>query len=191
MSLIVSTPAGRTLDGLVAGAWEIDKGHTHIGFTARHLMVSKVRGSFGEFEGTVTIAENVLDSSVSATVSMASVTTGDAQRDGHLQSGDFFDIENHPTMSFTSTGIREHGSDFYLDGDLTIRGTTKPVTFDLEFNGVAPTPWGGQSAGLEATTEISRKDWGLEWNVALETGGVLVSDKVTISLEVELKAPQA
>jgi polyisoprenoid-binding protein YceI len=185
----VTTPSGRTLDGLVPGVWTVDTSHSEVGFTARHLMVSKVRGRFTDYTATITVAPNVLDSTVQATVQLASVDTRDEKRDGHLKSADFFDVENHPTMSFTSTGIREIGKDFYLDGDLTIRGTTRPVTFDLEFNGVVAGPWGGSSAGFSAETEINRKDWGLEWNVALESGGVLVSEKIKIALEIEASAP--
>jgi polyisoprenoid-binding protein YceI len=187
----VTTPSGRTLDGLVPGVWAVDPSHSEVGFTARHLMVTKVRGRFTDYEATVTIAPNVLDSTVEATVQLESVETKDEKRDAHLRSADFFHTDQHPTMTFRSTGIRENGRDFYLDGDLSIRGVTKPVTFDLEFNGVVTTPWGGQSAGFSAETEINRKDWGLEWNVALESGGVLVSEKVKIALEIEASAPQA
>jgi polyisoprenoid-binding protein YceI len=187
----VTTPSGRTIEGLFPGTWAIDTAHTDIAFQARHLMVSKVRGQFSEYTGSVTIAPNVLDSTVEAVVQLDSVQTKDEKRDAHLKSADFFHVEEHPTMTFKSTGIRENGSDFYLDGDLTIRNITHPITFDLEFNGVSATPWGGKNAGFSAEAEINRKDWGLEWNVALESGGVLVSEKVKIQLEVELLAPQA
>jgi polyisoprenoid-binding protein YceI len=187
----VTTPSGRTIEGLFPGTWAIDTSHTDIAFQARHLMVSKVRGQFTEYTGSVSIAPNVLDSTVEAVVQLDSVQTKDEKRDAHLKSADFFHVEEHPTMTFKSTGIRENGSDFYLDGDLTIRNTTHPITFELEFNGVSATPWGGQNAGFSAEAEINRKDWGLEWNVALESGGVLVSEKVKIQLEVELLAPQA
>ncbi|MFL6101453.1 MAG: YceI family protein [Actinomycetales bacterium] len=190
-TVAVTTPSGRTLEGLVPGVWTVDTAHSEVGFVARHLMVSKVRGRFTDYDATITVAPNVLDSHVEATVQLDSLETKDDKRDGHLKSEDFFHVEQHPTMTFRSTGIRENGSDFLLDGDLTIRGVTKPVTFDLEFNGVAATPWGGSSAGFTAETEINRKDWGLNWNVALESGGVLVSDKVKIILEIEATAPQA
>ena len=144
----VTTPSGRTLEGLVPGVWAVDTSHSEVGFTARHLMVSKVRGRFTDYTATITVAPNVLDSTVEATVQLDSVETRDEKRDGHLKSADFFHVEEHPTMTFRSTGIRENGSDFYLDGDLTIRSTTHPVTFDLEFNGVADAPWGGTSAGF-------------------------------------------
>ena len=167
---------------LPTGTWNIDAAHSELAFVARHLMVSKVRGGFGEFSGTVEVAEPVEQSSVSATVQMASVDTGSADRDNHLRSGDFFDVEQHPTMTFTSTGFTGDS----LTGDLTIKGVTRPVTFDVEFGGVATDPWGNAKAGFEATAEINRKDWGLEWNVSLESGGVLVSEKIRLTLDIEL-----
>jgi polyisoprenoid-binding protein YceI len=176
---------------LTAGTWAIDPSHSTVSFTARHMMVAKVRGKFTEFSGSVNVAENVLDSTIEATVQLASVDTGDENRDGHLRSPDFFDVENTPTMTFKSTRIEPDGDDYKLFGDLTVRNVTKPVEFKLEYNGAGADPWGGFRAGLTATTEINRKDWNLEWNVALETGGVLVSEKVKIELDVELIRPQA
>jgi polyisoprenoid-binding protein YceI len=157
-----------------------------VGFSARHLMISKVRGRFTDFSGSVTIAEDPLQSIVEANVDLSSVTTGDDQRDAHLKSADFFDIENHPHMTFTSTSLKADGEDFVMTGDLTVAGTTRTVDFELEFDGVEKDPWGGTRAGFTASTEISRKDWEMTWNVALETGGVLVGDKVKIELDVEL-----
>jgi polyisoprenoid-binding protein YceI len=174
------------LTELTPGTWNIDAAHTTVGFTARHLMLSKVRGRFTSFSGTVTIEDDPLQSSVEATVDLSSVTTGDDTRDGHLKSADFFDVEKSPTMTFRSTGIKADGDDFVLTGDLTVAGQTRTVDFDLEFEGVGQDPWGGTRAGFSATTEISRKDWGISWNVALEKGGVLVGDKVKIELDVEL-----
>ncbi|GAA4709738.1 YceI family protein [Pedococcus ginsenosidimutans] len=171
-----------SINDLPAGTWNIDASHSELGFTARHLMVTKVRGKFNEFEGAAKVADDVTASQVTAVVQLASVDTGSADRDAHLKSGDFFDVENNPTMSFTSTAVTEDT----LKGDLTIKGVTKPVEFDLEFNGLATDPWGNQKAGFEATTEINRKDFGLEWNVALEGGGVLVSEKIKINLDVQL-----
>ncbi|KYH46221.1 YceI family protein [Branchiibius sp. NY16-3462-2] len=171
-----------TLKDLTPGVWNVDPSHSTIGFVARHLMVSKVRGSFTEFTADVKIGEELEDSTVTATVQLASVETGSADRDGHLKSPDFFDVENNPTMTFTSTKVTPDT----LEGDLTIKGVTKPVTFDLEFDGVSADPWGGTRAGFEATTEINRKDFGLTWNVAVEGGGVLVSEKVKINLDVQL-----
>jgi polyisoprenoid-binding protein YceI len=177
--------------GLTPGVWAVDNSHSTVGFVARHVVVAKTRGKFTEYSGTVTIAENILESKVEASVQLASVHTGDDNRDTHLRSADFFDVENHPTMNFTSTSITQNGDDYELNGDLTIRGITKAVSFDLEFDGVAGDPWGGTRAGFSAKTEVNRKDWGLEWNVALETGGLLVSDKIKIELDIELVAPQA
>jgi polyisoprenoid-binding protein YceI len=152
-------------------------------------MVAKVRGQFTEYTGSITIAENILDSKVEATVQIASITTNDEGRDGHLKGADFFEVETYPTLTLVSTGIEPRGADYVIHADLTIRGITKSVDFDLEFEGVATDPWGNTKSGFTAETEISRKEWGLEWNAALETGGVLVGDKVKIILEIEaLKA---
>ena len=167
---------------LPAGTWTVDASHSELGFVARHLMVTKVRGQFKEFEGTVKVGDSLTDSQVSAVAQLASVDTGSADRDAHLKSADFFDVENNPTMSFTSTEVTTDS----LKGDLTIKGVTKPVVFDLEFGGLATDPWGNQKAGFEASAEINRKDWGLEWNVALEGGGVLVSEKIKINLDIQL-----
>jgi polyisoprenoid-binding protein YceI len=171
-----------TINDLPAGTWTVDAAHSELGFVARHLMVTKVRGKFKEFEGTVKVGDDITDSHVTAVAQIASVDTGSADRDAHLRSGDFFDVENNPTMSFTSTAV----SADTLKGDLTIKGVTKPVEFDLDFTGVATDPWGNTKAGFEATTEINRKDWNLNWNVALEGGGVLVSEKIKINLDIQL-----
>src|SRR5688572_4551681 len=171
-----------SIHDLPAGSWNVDPAHSELGFTARHLMVTKVRGQFKEFEGSAKIGDNIADSLVTAVVQLGSVDTGSADRDAHLRSADFFDVENNPTMSFTSTEVSEDS----LKGDLTIKGVTKPVTFDLDFNGLATDPWGNTKAGFEASTEINRKDFGLEWNVALEGGGVLVSEKIKIHLDIQL-----
>jgi polyisoprenoid-binding protein YceI len=171
-----------SIHDLPAGSWNVDPAHSELGFTARHLMVTKVRGQFKEFEGSAKIGDNIADSLVTAVVQLGSVDTGSADRDAHLRSADFFDVENNPTMSFTSTEVSEDS----LKGDLTIKGVTRPVEFDLEFNGLATDPWGNQKAGFEAKAEINRKDFGLEWNVALEGGGVLVSEKIKINLDIQL-----
>lgn len=175
-----------SIDDITPGTWTIDASHTTVGFTARHLMITKVRGRFGAVEGAATIAEDRLQSSVQATIELASIDTGDAGRDEHLRGADFFDVANHPTITFASTGIKEDGGDFVLFGDLTIKGITKPVELELEFDGVSGDPWGGTRAGFTAEGEINRKEWGLEWNVALEGGGVLVGEKIKLSLDVEL-----
>lgn len=173
------------LSTLTPGAWAVDPSHSTIGFSARHLMISKVRGRFASFSGTVTIAEDPLASTVEASVDLASIDTGDAQRDEHLRSADFFDVDQFPTMTFTTTGLKGDGDDFVLFGDLTIRGVTRAVELELSFDGVTQDPWGGTRAGFTAETEVNRKDWGLEWNLALEAGGVVVGEKVKIVLEIE------
>ena len=175
-----------TLTGLTPGTWTVDPSHSEVGFVVRHLMVSKVKGRFGGVSGTIKVTENVLESVVEASAEIATVDTRDENRDGHLKSADFFDAEKFPTISFRSTGIREKGNDYLLDGQLTIKGVSKPVTFDLEYNGAATNPMtSGQTVGFSAETEVNRKDFGLEWNVALESGGVLVADNVKIHLEIE------
>jgi polyisoprenoid-binding protein YceI len=174
------------LADLTPGTWTVDPSHSTVGFVARHLMITKVRGRFTDVSGAVTVADNPLDSTVTATVDLASVDTGDEKRDAHLRSADFFDVAVHPTMTFTSTGIKQEGDEFLLVGDLTIKGVTRTVDLELEFEGVNGDPWGGTRASFSAQGEINRKDWGLEWNVALETGGVLVSDKIKLSLDIQL-----
>ena len=170
------------LSDLKPGTWNVDASHSEVGFTARHLMVSKVRGQFKDFAAVVTVGHPFDQSTVEATVQMASVDANSADRDAHLRSPDFFDVENHPAMTFKSTKV----SNDALEGNLTIKGITKPVTFDLDFGGVSADPWGGTRAGFEATTEINRKDFDLSWNAAIEGGGVLVGEKVKIALDVEL-----
>ncbi|HEY8619658.1 MAG TPA: YceI family protein [Dermatophilaceae bacterium] len=170
------------LSDLTAGTWNVDASHSEVGFAARHLMVSKVRGQFKDFAAVVTVGHPFDQSTVEATVQMASVDANSADRDAHLRSPDFFDVENHPAMTFKSTKV----SNDALEGNLTIKGITKPVTFDLDFGGVSADPWGGTRAGFEATTEINRKDFDLSWNAAIEGGGVLVGEKVKIALDVEL-----
>lgn len=175
------------IPGYVAGTWAIDPVHSEVSFVVRHMMVSKVRGRFDKFEATFVTAENPLESSVTATVDVTSINTGQEQRDAHIRSADFFEAEKHPTMTFTSTGVRTDGDQFLLDGDLTIRGTTKPVTFKLEISGFGPDAYGGTRAGFSATTEINRHDFGVSFNGPIPgvPGGVAVSDKVTITLEAE------
>ncbi len=175
------------IPGYVAGTWTIDPVHSEVSFVVRHMMVSKVRGRFDKFEGTIVTAENPLESTVTATVDVSSINTGQEQRDAHIRSADFFDAENHPAMTFTSTGVRPEGDHFLLDGDLTIRGVTKPVTFRLEVSGFGPDAYGGTRAGFSAATEINRHDFGVSFNGPIPgvPGGVAVSDKVTINLEIE------
>ena len=169
-----------------AGHWTVDPVHSRLGFVARHMMVSKVRGAFTDYQGDVTIAENPLDSKVSFVVQMASIDTGNGDRDGHLRTNDFFDVTQYPTMTFESTGIEADDGSYKVHGDLTLKGVTKPVTFDLEFEGLGGDPWGGTRAGFSAEATINRKDWGIEWNAPLETGGVMLGDKVQIELDIQM-----
>jgi polyisoprenoid-binding protein YceI len=173
------------LPALAAGTWAIDVSHSEVGFTVRHLMVSKVKGSFKTFEGAITIAPNPLDSKVEARIETFSVDTRDENRDNHLRSSDFFEVENYPYITFVSTSVRPHGHDFVVTGDLTIRGVTRSVDLALEFNGVTPDPWGGTRAGFSASTEISRGDFGITFNMPIDGGGVVVGDKIKINLEIE------
>jgi polyisoprenoid-binding protein YceI len=168
-----------------AGTWTIDPSHSEVSFSVRHLMVAKVRGTFERFEGTLTIAEDPLASSVEASIDLASINTRDEQRDGHLRSPDFFETETYPTMTFRSTSVTPDGDDFKVIGDLTLKGTTRQVELDLEFNGVHPDPWGGTRAGFSAETEISRKDFGVDFEVPMDGPGVVVGDKIKVMLEIE------
>lgn len=170
--------------GLEPSRWTIDPAHTEAAFSVRHAGIAKVRGVFGDVAGVITIGSDVESSSVAATLQSASISTGNADRDAHLKSPDFFDVENYPELSFVSTVVRADGDGFELDGNLTIHGVTQPVKLTMEFNGTATDPFGNPRVGFSASTQISRKDFGLTWNAALETGGVLVGDKVTITLEV-------
>lgn len=169
-----------------SGSYTVDAGHSRIGFVARHAMVTKVRGSFNEFEGSGQLdAENPANSTLSLTIQAASIDTRNADRDAHLRSNDFFDMENHPQITFVSTSVEAKGSDeFRVTGDLTIKGVTKSVSVDLEYTGAAVDPFGNQRLGLEGSTTVNRKDWGVNWNAALEAGGVLVSEKVTLEFEI-------
>ena len=171
--------------GVTTGTWVIETSHSSAAFTVRHAGISKARGTVAITEGTVTIGDDLTASSVTATLDPATIDTKDANRDGHLRSADFFEVEAFPTWTFASTEIRADGDDYVLVGDLTIHGVTRQVELAVEFNGAATDPFGAQRLGFSAETEISRKDFGLTWNAALETGGVLVSDKVKIALEIE------
>ncbi|GER22467.1 hypothetical protein NCCP1664_09640 [Zafaria cholistanensis] len=170
--------------GLTTGVWNLDIAHSEIGFTVRHAGISKVRGKFTEAEATIKAADSLEASSLQATVQAASFNSGDANRDAHVKGPDFFDVERFPTLEFTGTEITGSGEDYTLAGNLTIHGVTLPVEFQVEFNGVTVDPFGATRAGFSAETTISRKDFGLTWNAALEAGGVLVSDKVKITLDV-------
>jgi polyisoprenoid-binding protein YceI len=171
-------------EGLTAGTWAIDPTHSEIGFTVRHLM-SKVRGKFEQFEGSVIVAEVPTESVAKATVQLASINTGTQQRDDHLRSGDFFNADQTPLMTFTSTGIKIEGEQITAVGDLTIKNVTQPVELEVEFLGTGSDPWGGTRAGFEASTVISRKAWGIDFNIPLDGGKVMIGDKITVHLNVE------
>ena len=168
------------------GTWSIDPSHTRVGFSAKHAMVATVRGQFAEFSGSLNLdGADPAKSSADVAISAASISTSNEDRDNHLRSGDFLDVETHPQLTFRSNGVRyEGGDDFVMLGDLTIRGTTRPVELAVELEGLATDPFGNERIGFTGQTTISRKDFGLTWNVALEAGGVLVSDKVKITLDV-------
>jgi polyisoprenoid-binding protein YceI len=167
--------------------WKIDAAHSHVEFAVKHLMISTVKGRFAEVEGEIVLDDtNPANSRVEAKIPAASINTHEAQRDGHLRSADFFDADNYPYLTFTSSRVEPKGSDeFTIYGDLTIRGVTRPVALEGEYAGSTQTPFGTTVAAFSAKTKINRKDYGLNWNAALETGGVLVGDDVKISLEIE------
>lgn len=169
------------------GTWNIDPSHSDVGFTARHLM-SKVRGRFEKFEGRVVTGDAP---SATATIHLDSINTNDETRDGHLRSADFFDAENSGPMTFTSTRVEGNGKGLLVTGDLALKGVTKPVTLDVELFGVETDPWGGTRIGFEATTTISRKEWGIDFNVPMDGGRLLVGDKIDITITIEAVLEQA
>ena len=181
----IATESTTTLAS-ATGTWTIDAAHTNLGFSARHAMVAKVRGSFADFAGSFTIdGDNLSASSAELTIQAASIETKNPDRDAHLKSPDFLDVEAFPTLTFASTAVKVDGSDVVLIGDLTIHGVTKPVEIAYAFVGISQDPWGQTKIGFEGTAKISRKDFGLVWNASLETGGVLVGDEIKLSLDVE------
>jgi polyisoprenoid-binding protein YceI len=170
----------------LAGDYQIDPAHTRIGFTARHAMVTKVRGNFGEFRGSAHVDADPSKSSVEVVIAANSFTTGQEQRDGHVQGDDFLSVNVYPEITFRSTGVEKDGDVYRVTGDLTIRDVTRPVTVPFEFTGLAKDPFGNVRAGFEGSTTINRKDWGITFNAALETGGVLVSEKVGLEFDVSV-----
>ena len=173
------------IPGYVVGTWDIDASHSTVGFSVRHMMVSKVRGYFTRFSGEVVTAADPAQSTVTATIDMDSIDTRQEQRDAHIRSADFFDVGNHTEMTFRSTTVATDGADWTVTGDLTIKDVTKSITIPFAFEGVAVDPFGNTRVGFEGSHTINRKDYGVTWNAALETGGVLVSDKITVELEIE------
>jgi polyisoprenoid-binding protein YceI len=190
-SATTTAPLTRQHNGTVVpapGVYDIDAKHTSVEFVARHLMITKVRGRFDDVAGTITVADVPEQSSVEVTIGASSVRTGEDQRDAHLRSGDFFDVEKHPQWTFKSTGVEQAGEQWKVTGDLTIAGVTKSVVLDVEFDGANITPWGTSALGFSASTEIDREQWGLSYNQVLETGGVMVGKKIRIELNVEAVA---
>jgi polyisoprenoid-binding protein YceI len=175
------------IPGYVAGTWVIDPVHSEVSFTVRHMMVSKVRGRFDKFEGTIVTAEDPLASTVTAAIDLDSINTNQEQRDAHIRSADFFEVEKYPTMTFTSTALKASEEGYILEGDLTLKGVTKTVAFNLEVNGIGPDAYGGTRIGFSAETQIHRSDFGVNFNGPIPgvPGGVAVSENVTINLEIE------
>lgn len=175
------------IPGYVTGKWTIDAVHSHVGFTVKHMMVSKVRGQFNIFDGEFVTADDPFKSSLTARIDLRSIDTNNEQRDNHIRSADFFEVETHPEMTYLSTGIRQDpdGAGFIIDGDLTLRGVTRQVPLKLELEGFGPDPFGGTRAGFSATGEINRTDFGVSYNGPVPGGGTVISEKVQISLDVE------
>ncbi|MEU4602438.1 YceI family protein [Kribbella sp. NPDC023972] len=178
-----TTPTS-SIPGLVAGTYAIDPAHSEIGFTVRHLM-TKVRGTFKEYAGEIVVKDSLEESAANVSVELASVDTRSEQRDGHLRSGDFFDAENSPKMTFVSTALTPNGDDYTLAGELTIKDVTKPIELAVEFLGVDQNAYGQTIIGFEASAQLSRKEWGIDFNVPLEGGKLLIGDKVDIHLDVQ------
>ena len=188
MTQIISNttiPAYRT------GTWQIDTAHSDVSFSVRHMMVSKVRGQFTEFEGTIVTADEPADSSVTASIKLDSIDTHNEQRDGHIRSADFFDVAEYPTMTYRSTSLVENGDTWTLQGELSLHGVTRPVPLRLELNGFTADPYGGQRAGFSATAEINRRDFGIDISMPMDGGGVVVGDKISITLEIEAVLDQS
>lgn len=180
-----------TLNGMTTGTWTLDPAHTEVGFSVRHAGISKVRGQFSDVTGQLNVAEDAAQSTGEIVVGMASVDTKNEARDNHVRSEEFFDVANHPEMTYKVTGLDLADGEGTVSGELTLRGVTKPVELKAEFNGVAVDAFGVTRAGFTASTSISRKEFNVTWNAALEAGGVMVSDKVNIDLDVEFTAPEA
>jgi polyisoprenoid-binding protein YceI len=186
---MTDTATARIVDGTelpAAGVWEIDSSHSSVEASVRHLGLSKVRGSFSALTGAVEVAERPEDSSVTVSIEAASVDTREPARDEHLRSPDFLDVAAHPTIDFRSTKVTGSGRRWQVEGDLTVRGTTRPVALDVTFEGVENDPWGGSRAAFSASTELDREAFGLTWNQVLESGGLLVGKRVRIDLDVEV-----
>jgi polyisoprenoid-binding protein YceI len=174
-----------TIPGYVAGTWVIDPVHSEVGFSVRHLMVSKVRGRFEKFEGQIVTSDDILDTTATLEVDLNSINTGNADRDNDLRSANYFEADKYPTMTYRVLDLRTEGDRYVADGELTVKDVTNPVALQVEFHGISPDPWGGTRAGLSATGEINRKDFGVTFDIPMEGGGLVVGDKIQINLEIE------
>jgi polyisoprenoid-binding protein YceI len=173
------------IPGYEAATWTIDPVHSEVGFSARHMMVSKVRGRFTTFSGEIVTGDDPLKSKVTAEIDLSSINTGNEQRDAHIRSADFFEVETYPTMTYEADSVLVEDGDYVLDGHLTLKGVTRNVPLRLELNGFGPDPYGGVRAGFTATGEINRRDFNVNFNVPMAGGGAVVSDKITLQLEIE------
>ncbi len=180
-----SAPTTVTIPGYLAGTWKVDPAHSEIAFSVRHLMISKVRGRFTSYNVTIVTSQDPLGSTVTATIDLASIDTGDKQRDNSLRSADYFQVDKYPTMCYRSTGIRQTDDGWVIDGELTLHSVTRQVPLAVEVNGFAPDQWGGQRAGFSATAQINRRDFGIDLTVPMDGGGIVVGEQVSISLEIE------
>ena len=184
--ITLTAPSTETaIPGYEAATWNIDPVHSEVGFSVRHMMVSKVRGRFTTFSGQIVTGEDIANSTATAEIDLASISTGQEQRDNHIKSADFFEVETYPTMTYRSTGVRVEDGEYILDGELTLKGVTKTVPLTLEINGFGPDPYGGTRAGFTATGEINRRDFNVNFNAPMQNGGVVVADRIQLHLEIE------
>jgi len=182
---LTATSTETAIPGYEAATWNIDPVHSEVGFSVRHMMVSKVRGRFTKFSGQLVTAEDPAKSSVTAEIDLSSIDTGQEQRDAHIRSADFFEVETYPTMTYKSTGVRVEDGEYVLDGELTLKGVTRSVPLHLELNGFGPDAYGGTRAGFTATGEINRRDFNVNFSAPMQNGGVVVADKIQLQLEIE------
>jgi len=182
---LTTTTTETGIPGYEAATWNIDPVHSEVGFSVRHMMVSKVRGRFSTFSGQLVTADDPTGSSVTAEIDLSSISTGNEQRDEHIKSADFFEVETYPTMTYRSTGVRVEDGEYILDGELTLKGVTKSLPLHLELNGFGPDPFGGTRAGFTATGELNRRDFGVNFTAPMQNGGVVVADKIALNLEIE------
>jgi polyisoprenoid-binding protein YceI len=182
---MTATTTATRIPGYVPGTWTVDPVHSEVGFSVRHMMVSKVRGKFTNFSGEIVLGEDPFASSATAEIDLRSISTGNDQRDEHIRSADFFEVETYPTMTYRSTGARFSDGNYILDGELTLKGVTRSVPLVLELNGFGPDPFGGTRAGFTASGELNRRDFNVNFSAPMQNGGAVVGDKITLHLEIE------